>query len=504
MHVARLITVLIMITTFSFCSCDNLNESEQFSEVDNNEVSASEIVDIDLTQDKSDSQDNEEIINQILAEADQQKKDILSSPTDITHSGTAYYVSINGDDKNDGLSPETPWATVSKINKFKFKSGDAVFFERGDLWRGIQLQCQNGVTYSAYGQGNKPEFIISPENGAVPENWSLLEDSGNIWVYYRDMEDCGNIILNDGEFSCTKKLPYYTGSKFVLRFDHSKDFIVTEELDTNLSFFSPADSNLPSENKMPFYQFKNGYTEGPVYLRCDSGNPGAVFDSIEFLTPTWGVNVTDNCTLDNLCFKYSGGCGLGGTSDGCTVQNCEFAWIGGCIGSYLPDDTYEGGTIPAGDAVKFDGSNNLCINCYIHDIFEYGLTLEAGYLDTFEVNNQENVTFKDNVLERCGGGSILIFNWEEEPNSNHLFINISVEGNYALYNGYCDWDREMYMSAALCFFEYPNANEGIYITNNVFYLSKNGQLVYSQIPEEYAPIYSGNIYIYDEDLVYSD
>lgn len=49
----------------------------------------------------------------------------------------------------------------------RLKSGDAVFFERGGLWRGY-LDCAEGVTYSAYGQGEKPRIYGSPENGADP------------------------------------------------------------------------------------------------------------------------------------------------------------------------------------------------------------------------------------------------------------------------------------------------------------------------------------------------
>lgn len=77
----------------------------------------------------------------LAAEADARKQEIWNSQTTIvksneyvqgeTYTGTAYYVSNNGDDSNDGLSPETPFATMERLNKIRFSFGDAVFFERG-------------------------------------------------------------------------------------------------------------------------------------------------------------------------------------------------------------------------------------------------------------------------------------------------------------------------------------------------------------------------------------
>lgn len=81
----------------------------------------------------------------ILEEAVERREAILTSKTQIvwdetltpgeTYTGTAYYVSNNGDDGNDGLSPETAWSTLDRVNNASLKYGDAVFFERGGIWR---------------------------------------------------------------------------------------------------------------------------------------------------------------------------------------------------------------------------------------------------------------------------------------------------------------------------------------------------------------------------------
>ena len=68
--------------------------------------------------------------------SEEKKAAIRNTPTTVNVSGTKYYVSTSGSDANDGLTPETAWATVGKVSKFEgFKAGDGVFFRRGDIWR---------------------------------------------------------------------------------------------------------------------------------------------------------------------------------------------------------------------------------------------------------------------------------------------------------------------------------------------------------------------------------
>ena len=44
-----------------------------------------------------------------------------------------YYVSNNGNDKNNGLTDGTSWKTLDKVNKEmkKFRSGDVIAFKGG-------------------------------------------------------------------------------------------------------------------------------------------------------------------------------------------------------------------------------------------------------------------------------------------------------------------------------------------------------------------------------------
>ena len=68
------------------------------------------------------------------------KRAILESEDVLKIKGTTYYVSNEGDDKNDGLSPKTPWKTIEKVSLADLNEGDGVLFRRGDLV-GRYLRC---------------------------------------------------------------------------------------------------------------------------------------------------------------------------------------------------------------------------------------------------------------------------------------------------------------------------------------------------------------------------
>ena len=169
---------------------------------------------------------------------------------------------------NDGLSPETAWATIDRLNAQPLQYGDAVFFERGGVWRAAQVYTKPGVTYSAYGEGNKPGLYGSVENGGGAEKWTLWhegEDGSKIWVYDRPMLDCGSIALTD-TLGAVKVQGFWNGECFqpvseLWSTDRTEEamaeqaampeFDPAEQLTENLTFFCEAGSGLP--DSLPIY-----------------------------------------------------------------------------------------------------------------------------------------------------------------------------------------------------------------------------------------------------------
>lgn len=102
-----------------------------------------------------------------------------------------YYISNYGDDNNLGTDPLQPWKSLAKVNTFKFKPGDKIYFQRGGIWRD-NLLVQSGeenayIEYAAYGIGPKPLILGSIDKSNV-EDWE--RESENIWTLkgsYRSM-----------------------------------------------------------------------------------------------------------------------------------------------------------------------------------------------------------------------------------------------------------------------------------------------------------------------------
>jgi hypothetical protein len=79
-----------------------------------------------------------------------------------------YYVANDGDDSNDGLSQDTPWRTIGKVNSELnggvINIGDDIYFKKGDIFDDANLRIRLGGTGSdkmiigAYGSGDRPAF----------------------------------------------------------------------------------------------------------------------------------------------------------------------------------------------------------------------------------------------------------------------------------------------------------------------------------------------------------
>ncbi len=90
-------------------------------------------------------------------------------------SAQTYYFANAGNDANDGLTPQTAWQTLSKLDGQRFADGDSFLFKRGDIFRGsVRLGgSPTGLTFSVYGEGENPVFSGS----VVISNWKPTSHS---------------------------------------------------------------------------------------------------------------------------------------------------------------------------------------------------------------------------------------------------------------------------------------------------------------------------------------
>lgn len=448
----------------------------------------------------------------LLAAAEAMKEGILNNTDELLCEGTAYYVSNSGDDANDGKSPETAWASLERVNTANLSRGDGVYFERGGLWRG-QLWAQEGVIYSAYGEGEKPKIYASPENGADPEKWTLLEGTNNIWVYHIDMMDCGILVFNDGESWGTKVAPYYMDG-YLSTVNEGQPFDVRTELTEDLMFFSEADSIL--YDGAPFrYTVMDTCDHGEwpeevvgtLYLRCDAGNPGDVFDNIEFAVRQNIVLPADDAVFHNLCLKYTGAHCIYGYDISYDVSFCEIGWIGGSPQYYRYDN---GEPVILGNGVECGGSYDhySVTDCFIYQCYDAGVSNQDPSEDSAVTGNenfesydviQRNITYARNVFAYNDMPIEIFFTLEDDAGyGRHRMENVLIEKNYFLYTGY-GWYMSTKGAAGSAYMGHnaPNASENFRIVNNVFYLS-TGPLLQTGAPEKWQPELEGNTYVQNE------
>lgn len=328
-------------------------------------------------------------------------EEIRNTPNmDITPFGenVVYVSSSAGNDNNDGKTPATAVKTFAKANSL-VKKGGAVLLKRGDMWR-EQLSTKAGTTYSAYGEGAKPIINGSPENSADPALWALVhkDDATGalIWQYKNtaSLNDVGAIVFNDEGYAM-KEVPSFVGGKFVVRGNTKKAYDWKTELDRNFEFVHLANSKviggLPDLST----------ARGALYLRCDNGNPGKVFDSIEMNERGHGISIGGTGVhIDNICIKHAGSHGISsGTTQNLTVTNCEIGWIGGAIQTYSLYGSTDGRATRFGNGVEiYGGCDGYKVdNCYIWQNYDAGVTHQ--FANTSSGNCQmDNITYSNNVI----------------------------------------------------------------------------------------------------------
>ena len=367
------------------------------------------------------------------AAAAARRQEILSSGTEIvksdvfipgeTYTGQAYYVSFStGSDGNSGTSPDSPWQTVWQVINADLRPGDAVFFRRGDMWRQQLYQTVPGVTYSAYGEGGKPIFTTSPENGADAGKWELYEqgdDGRKIWKFYQDLDMVGGIYLNGTELEAGRVYGYWTGEHYV---DLAYSYDSAPDPDNTSGWTLHVGGEQRPETSLEDLQFccmpdltgrdypidlLGDKCPGPLYLRCDAGNPGEVFDSIEFCGSYWPIAVSSDCVFDNLAIRYWSVFAFWGhpdTDKNVVIQNCEVAYgRQNTVGFNQPEPD----CAVINDAIYGVAQNAVLRNNYIHDNDGSGITFETHPESRPQDGDDGPVTglsftCTDNLIERCG------------------------------------------------------------------------------------------------------
>ncbi len=434
--------------------------------------------------------------------------EILNTETKIVHSdtyipgetytGTAYYFSNDGDDNNDGLTPETAWQSVGKLlqeldqrEDCVLKPGDAIFLRRGDIFRlpwCLSVSLDN-ITISAYGEGEKPILTSSSENGIGEEKWELVyeDDTGKkIWKYYRDMRDTSMVVLNNGEAISSRVYEFYTedgyssctDSGWWMHEDWANPDTGVKLLDGLLPLGESMTEDLNLISRPVRSDPDSNYGEsgvGPLYLRCDSGNPGQLYSSVEFaefdVTSIIWLSASD-VVFDNISFRCNGNSWMKCNYstpwwevENTLIQNCEFAYGGGCVTYYV--STPEGTRIveAQGDGVYTIVKNSTIHNNYFHDSMSGAVSYEWPMDDPNTSGGYFHVL--NNVIVNTEGLRMDSTSYSLQNLDSHI-----IRGNHIWNTGHMDRGSILYTEAPILV--QPNYYKEWIIEDNVIYATENG------------------------------
>ena len=398
--------------------------------------------------------------------------------------GTAYYFSSKGSSLNDGLSPQKPLRTLEDLTNLesKLKAGDVVYFERGSIFRGSYTASVDGVTYAAYGEGPKPEIYASRVDAAKVGKWVPTEENKNVYVYIGGQKygtDVGNIVFNGGEKH---------GIKCIIRTEDDgtynnttgRRFDTYADLDENLHFFHDTED---TDN---------------LYLYCEDGNPGEIFESIEICVGTHIFIIrANNLRFDNISFKYGGGHGISAnTRKNLTITNCEFQWLGGSIQKGV--QFAKNYPTRFGNGVEiYGGCNGFTVkNCFFNQIYDAAATFQYSNKEATDIAMQ-NIEFSDNVMQYCNY-SFEYFLTTSDMGTGSYIKDVKVENNLMWYAGYglCEQRPDKVDAAHVKAWEHNNYLKGTFtITNNLFAISRTDLVQSNAKDASHSPTYSGNTYI---------
>lgn len=390
-------------------------------------------------------------------------KKIRESESDYPKDRPTYYVdSENGCDEFDGKTPETAWRSTDKVGMADLKDGDVVLFRRGGVYRGTLLAV-SGVTYSAYGEGPKPELLGSID-ASDPSMW-IPTPTKNVWRYKNQLGyviDVGGIFFNDGSIYGIKitenfgkrercdmgkisPLTVFNG-RSTFQIERGPWPPAVELKDKGFSYFQSCVEGL--KNDLEFYHSPH---ENYLYLYCADGNPARVFDRVELslygsISRPRSEENRHNVTYDNLAFKYCNfGIGGFGSATNLTVRNCEFIGIGGALAQpdrfknkqHTPEDR---DACRYGNGIEIYGvcDGMLVENCYFDQVYDAAVTVQ--YPIRCEMTRDyviDNVRWVNNLFQRCNYPFEL---WLYSPEDTNGFYaaqrNIDISGNIAINTGF--------------------------------------------------------------------
>lgn len=315
-----------------------------------------------------------------------------------------YYVSNSGLDTNDGLTPETAWQSVAKVNE-SIAGGDEIRFRCGDTFYG-RVQAKPGTpdkftTFTSYGEGVKP--VMSQYKLIKKGVWEKHDEN----IYKLDLTDTTKYGGN------TKDIDTNAGFMMVDGKIKYRKMFLMEELQENWDFYCD---------------------DQYIYVYLDK-SPDEAADDIKIACCINCMPFTSYMKVTNLVFTGTGAHGISGTSYGAYIADCEFHKIGGSrLGGVERRGRFN--RTRYGNGVEaWSNSHDITVErCRFSDIYDVAITMQGNNVQI----NWENCFFRNNVIWNCTQAFEI---WSRGEIPDRGFINCIFENNVCIDSGYC-WGYE--------------------------------------------------------------
>jgi hypothetical protein len=390
---------------------------------------------------------------------------------------TTYYVDMDGDDRNDGLSPEKAWQTVNKVNKSNFKPGDIIRFKRGGVWKETLIVPSSGkkdspITFTSYGKGAYPRFDGTLD---LTKYWVQTGINGK---YYSKCPVWTNQLFKNGERVNEGKIGYLLIDEF--KYDRGK------------IYYRPPPGHNPAEYEMRVAKLKNciicNGRSHIVFENLDCfGSQGTsrgigqvvLIDGEDIIirkckihhSKGFGVSlvsmhdvVIDSCIIHDVGLTGIGTSGEGRPSCNVIVSNNKIFRVG-----WLGMDRFnDGHAIGVGNLV---GCHNWIIEK--NEIYECGRGGGEAYNDggcgpAITAWETHNITIRYSYIhDNYRGGISLELGGQSDGNNHRVYFNI-IRGNGRNHSGRLRWGTGW---SGICVYKFASTFEvkDIQVFNNIIY-----------------------------------
>lgn len=131
-------------------------------------------------------------------------------------------------------------------------------------------------------------------------------------------------------------------------------------------------------------------------------------------------------------------------------------------------------------------------------MYHAGGGIEIFQEQGFESGSVLSVQFTGNLFYQCASG-LTFFNWDEEPDPDHQFVDCLYEDNFVFFTGLVDW-MDQNFSPAFAHEGGPNLQEGGAMRSNVFFAARSAIVYIQEYVEAYFPDFEGNTYVQYADI----